>query len=165
MPENQNPVFTDNETIQGDGTEENPLVAVASGGNPGGVLGDAQFNDGSGGFTAVQLLVSGWKFNFDPTANGGTGQLQIEAPSGTVLTMLNGGLVINAVFLGLCNGFGTTEIDIGNTNGACVLRFFNNGGGSALQAVTGSRSDPEQALKNLLAALAAYGLIVDSTTT
>lgn len=33
MPNNQNPVFTDNTTITGDGTEENPLVAVGGGGD------------------------------------------------------------------------------------------------------------------------------------
>jgi len=31
-PNNQNPVFTDNETITGDGTVENPLAAAGSGG-------------------------------------------------------------------------------------------------------------------------------------
>jgi hypothetical protein len=32
MPTNQNPVFTDNDTILGDGTVENPLTAATSGG-------------------------------------------------------------------------------------------------------------------------------------
>lgn len=32
MPNNQNPVFTDEETILGDGTEEHPLMAAGSGG-------------------------------------------------------------------------------------------------------------------------------------
>jgi len=32
MAENQNPVFTDNETIAGDGTEANPLAVAESGG-------------------------------------------------------------------------------------------------------------------------------------
>jgi hypothetical protein len=43
-----------------------------------------------------------------------------------------------------------------------AIGFF--GSSTTQQSVTGARNDPELALKNLLTALAAYGLITDSTT-
>lgn len=53
-------------------------------------------------------------------------------------------------------------ISIG-ANVNAVLKFYNTGG-AVQQTVSGSRADPEQALSNLLTALAAIGLVVNSTT-
>jgi hypothetical protein len=56
-------------------------------------------------------------------------------------------------------------------NSSVKFTWGNNGIGffstsvASQQTVTGARDDPESALANLLTALAAYGLIVDSTTT
>lgn len=60
MPSNQNPVYVDGTSITGDGTVEEPLAAVGGGGGaPGGVIGDAQFNDGAGGFASADGIHSG----------------------------------------------------------------------------------------------------------
>lgn len=54
-----------------------------------------------------------------------------------------------------------TFVDVANA--ADALRFFHTGGGSTINTVTGSRG-ANAALSSLLTALAAYGLIVNSTT-
>ena len=58
----QQPVYADNTTITGDGTEAHPLVAVGSGGgNPGGNPNDVQFNDAGafGGTDDFQFFPEG----------------------------------------------------------------------------------------------------------
>lgn len=153
MAENQNPVFTDNSTLTGDGTEENPLAAVGGGASPGGSEGDAQFNDGSGGFTNAAGI------NADAVVNiGGGGTIVIKAPDSTALILRapNGNLLIGTQFEGCLIG-------IGNTSTGCFLDFFQSGTGAPKQTVTGSRTDGT-ALTSLLTALAAYGLITDNST-
>ena len=58
------------------------------------------------------------------------------------------------------NGNCKTEI----CQGAGKLSFFGATATYSQQSVTGARNNPEAALKNLLIALARFGLIVDNTT-
>ena len=59
----QQPVFADNTTIIGDGTEDHPLVAAAAPASPGGAPNDVQFNDagafgGNSAFTFTKATLS-----------------------------------------------------------------------------------------------------------
>jgi hypothetical protein len=74
MPGNQNPVFTDNSTVFGDGTEEHPLTA--GGGNaPAGNQGDVQFNN-HGVFGNANAIYAGAVTNLSSA-----GAYTFEAPT------------------------------------------------------------------------------------
>lgn len=120
MPNNQNPVFTDNTTILGDGTEENPLVGVGGGASPGGAKGDAQFNDGSGGFASAAELTAGWTFEIDSSGN-----LQIIAPAGKFISIIGpGGVVIDGsgAIVAIQREFGQGDTTLGNLANAVLAK-------------------------------------------
>ena len=154
MPNNQNPVFTDNDTILGDGTEENPLHAESGGGAPGGVEGDAQFNNGAGGFAAAQELFAGFTFSI------AGGNLIIAAPAGKFISIIagngGGGIVIDGSGAGdpvhICRDFNSGDVILGNSVNllqilAGVPVFANNaaaiGGGLAVGNVYRTGADPD----------------------
>jgi hypothetical protein len=85
-------------------------------------------------------------------ADGSTNVMRINVQGGRL--EVNG---VNDVDLG-----GTTQVGNFRTNGGLAF-FAISGSGESKQTVTGSR-DGNAALASLLTALAAYGLITDSTT-
>jgi len=62
MPDNQNPVYTDGVSIQGDGTEEHPLVA------------------GGGGFSKIQIIQHQYTLTNADVAAGFTAQVNLTWP-------------------------------------------------------------------------------------
>lgn len=172
MPSNQNPVYTDS-TLTGDGTVEDPLHAVGGGGGtPGGADGDAQFNDGAGGFTNAAGISAGSLLSVDPA----TGDITISDGSSTITLNKSGNLLnflagpniqirfdISTIGEFIEVGFQNdgAVILIGSSGLACKLGFFGNTG-VLKQTVTGAKADPVAA--SILAALVAYGMVTDGTT-
>lgn len=143
-------VFTDNSTILGDGSEEHPLAASGGGVVPGGADTDVQFND-AGSFggdsrftfnktTGAFTLSAGNNVNISSIA----GSINFTSPAGSAVNLANAG-VGNLVSL---------------SNGR--VGFFGSLG-TTQPTITGSR-DANDALASVLTALAAMGLIIDSST-
>ena len=155
------------------GTWPNETIASASGG-PGGVTQDIQVND-AGGFGDAASIVPGSTFQVDSgstaviidhlnlsVSNGtfsvntlGTGGITLRSTGGNI--DINTTSALNQIRIGTANN---SNVQVGG--GSSNLGFYN-GTQTAQQTVTGSRSGGA-ALTNLLTALAAFGLIVDSTT-
>jgi hypothetical protein len=89
---------------------------------------------------------------------GGGGSAFAGSASGTVLAV-NSAAAFGGDLLNLQTG-GASRLRI---SGGGALSLFG-AAGATQQTVTGARDDTEAALANLLTALEAYGLVVDSTT-
>lgn len=103
MPSNQNPVFTDNTTILGDGTVENPLTAASSGG-----ISEVESTNGSisvtdGGGPTVNLSVSSLLLQVaaaaGPVINSGDGSFQDVIDIVTNLPGAGWGVLCKASFV------------------------------------------------------------------
>lgn len=136
MPNNQNPVFTDNTSITGDGTEDNPLVANSSGSvteiesatasldvtNPTGPVVDVNVAFPGGGFGGQVLTIDPTlkKIDFAPNvfmiSNGAGGFMLRSLQLGDIVMLLEslkpGGLgVIFNCGAGAGGGPGTFIVD------------------------------------------------------
>jgi hypothetical protein len=117
MPNNQNPVFTDNAAVFGDGTEEHPLTTAGGSSAPGGSTGDIQVNN-NGAFGNANSVEAGAIAKVVP----GTG-IEIESPAGLV-TYITGNGASGTVMVGVGGGVeitGVTSITITSNTGAIVL--------------------------------------------
>jgi hypothetical protein len=143
-----------------------------SGGGPAGTIGDVQINN-AGAFGVANDTVTGMTANFQ------SGALQLNHGG---LVIQNAGLSVNTLGSGSISLRSSgANIDINTTSAGTHIRIgvasdsdvITGGAGSAIsfyngtlttqQTVTGSRSGGA-AFTNLLTALSAFGLIVDSTT-
>ncbi len=151
----QQPVYTDNDTIVGDGTEEHPLTGGASSG-PGGTNAQLQYNN-SGAFGGV----AGSSFS--------GGALTLEIPGAITLISSANNIDLTSSNTITLNGGDGTEIQ---ANGETLINMGSLGttmgffGATpiAKPTVTGSRASGA-ALASLLTELASLGLIIDGSTT
>lgn len=149
MSDTQNPVYTDNETILGDGTEAHPLSAVALEGAPGALVSITGGDTGSAGLQ-INGTVSPNNLILD---NGET--------AGTLEIMSDGLLSVKSfsATTQIQDTAGNPMIEVGGT---AELGFY----GAAIIAkptVTGSKASGA-ALVSLLTELVALGLIVDGSS-
>jgi hypothetical protein len=161
----------DNDVLTFDGTSS-LWKNKPAGGTPGGADGDVQFNNGAGGFTNANGVHAGSILGFVPgsfsevdfnltnntTPNGG---IFIEAPNGTIEIVALNTLALQAgdvsIFASGSGAHGKLKL-----NGT-LLAFFDVNIPIAKPVVAGSRGG-NAALASLLTALAALGLISDTTT-
>lgn len=127
MAENQNPVFTDNSTILGDGTEENPLASASAG----------------GGITEITSVDDSIEIT-DPT--GPTTDLSVNAPT----AVADGTLVVSdfgspgklklpsAQYQILNNGAGGARIQAVQNTGGELMLLENTSGGPILNLGAGA---------------------------
>ena len=152
MPANQNPVFTDGDTIQGDGTVQNPLEAIGGGGSPGGSAGDVQFNNGAGGFTNADGVDAGATCGFDSGDNffsilfpGGiaieSGEIEVESSNLLLNVTTTGNSTVGNA------GGGSWKNQSPNISLTQLQTFANNAaavaGGLAVNQLYRDGGDPE----------------------
>jgi hypothetical protein len=133
----QQPVYTDNSTITGDGTEEHPLRSGGGGGSPGGNTNDIQYNN-AGAFAGsddLQFFPNGFAqgelFIFS-ASDGGNAQIfagsnSLEGFAGAVYMQGDGGLC--SIDINLTNQGGIT-IQNNDTAFAEGIIIIDNSGGN-----------------------------------
>jgi hypothetical protein len=129
----QNPVFTDNTTITGDGTEEHPLTGASSSG-PGGNSGDVQLNvSGAFGNVEEQAPASDTQFTVDNSGNF------VFQTNGNILFDIEGNweVVTSAGSMNFISNAPGRGVVI-EANGGGGLGFIAAGGGAELNDTSGT---------------------------